>query len=142
MAKTYHIKPKRGQKPLKKGAKKPFPKKKALTLLLMTALFFTVYQFAIAFYWGLIVDIYCTAAGLLLLAYIFIKRGVFTIPNKKNLPKDWDDKKKDDFLAELHKRKKCSEPLLYFIIPLIFTVVIDMFFIFLEINLGIGVPSL
>lgn len=141
MAKTYHIKRKRGQRPLRKGAGKPFPKKKALLLLFMTALFFTVYQFAIAFYWGFIVDIYCTAAGLLLLVYIFMNRGVFTVPKKKDLPEDWNSQRKDDFLAELHKRKKRSEPLLYFIIPIIFTVVIDMFFIFLEINLGIGMPS-
>lgn len=139
--KTYRIKRKRYAPPLQAKNRKRFPKKKALILLLMTVLFFVIYQLALSFYWGIILDIYCTAAGLLLLFYIFMNRGLLSVPEKKKLPDDWDNKQKEAFLAEQTARKKRSEILLYFIIPILFTVLLDLFFIFLELNMGLKMPS-
>ena len=77
----------------------------------------------------------------MLLIYIFMNRGLLSVPEKKKLPDDWDNAKKDAFIAEQTARKKRSEVLLYVIIALLFTVLLDLFFIFLELNMGLKMPS-
>ncbi len=134
MAKRYRRKP--ASLPPKQAKRKPFPKKKALWLLLPLVGFFAVYQIALALFWNGILHVYCIAAGLLAVAYAIWNRGVFRIPDREELPEDWTPEDKTAFLAEQTERKRRSEILLYFLIPLIATVMFDMFYLFLTLTMG------
>ena len=135
MAKRYRRKPVADRKPI--SARKSFPWKKALLLLGLTAVFFTCYQVAISFYWGWVLHAYCIASGLLALAYVLWNRGLFTIPSPDVLPNDWSEIKKETFIKEQERRKKQSSLLLYILTPLIVSVLFDMIYLFLELNMGL-----
>lgn len=137
MAKKYRAKRKKKVTASPAVTKKPFPKKKALILLGMIVLMIFVYQLAVSLSFHHIVDVYCVAAGVLLLAYVIVNRGLFQIPDKDRLSDAWDDEKKEAFLASQKRRKKASEPLLYLIISVIFAVFFDLVYIFLTLNLGL-----
>lgn len=119
-----------------KPEKKPFPRKKVLILLGLTVVFFSFYQIACHFFWGWVLHAYCIAAGILGLAYVLWNRGLFSIPSPGALPADWSDEKKDAFIREQGERKRQSSFLLYLLIPLLITVVFDMVYLFLELNMG------
>ncbi len=129
--------------PVKQEARAPrkkLPVKKLLLLLLSFAVFYTVYQIAIYYYYGEIVHIYCISAGVLAVLYILYNRGRLTVPERDSLPDEWGEKEKDDFLAEVKTRRKKSSFLLYLLIPILLTVAFDMISIFLTLNMGIKLP--
>ncbi len=134
MAKTYRRKQPASRK---KKQKEHFPWKKAGLLFLSLILFFSAYQIAIYFYQGWIVHTYCIAAGVLVVLYALINRGVFSIPSPENLPDEWSKEQKAIFIAEQQKRRRISSVLLYFLIPILMTVVWDMVYLFLTLNMGL-----
>ena len=117
--------------------KKKFPLKKALLLLISLIVFFSIYQIASYFYVEWIIHVYCIAAGVLAFTYVVMNRGMLSKPERDRLPDDWSEAKKNIFLAEQEKRRKKSSVLLYFLIPIIMTVLFDMIYIYLTINMGI-----
>lgn len=138
MAHKYRVKRKKKQTAaLPAAVKKPFPKKKALILLGSILLMTFLYQLAVALSFHHIVDVYCIAAGVLLLAYVIVNRGLFRIPERDELNPTWDDEKKDAFIASQKRRKKATEPLLFLTIAVIFAVFFDLVYIFLTLNLGL-----
>jgi len=120
-----------------KNEKKPFPWKKALILFGLVVVFFSFYQIAMYFFWSWVLHAYCITAGVLALIYLLWNRGIFTIPAPADLPDSWSDTEKDAFIKDQTKRKKDSAILLYILIPLIATIVFDMVYLFLEINMGL-----
>lgn len=117
--------------------KKKIPKKKLLILLISLVFFFSVYQIAIYFEFIFVLHAYCIAAGTLAVVYILINRGMLSPPDKDRLPEDWSEEKKEVFISEQTERKKKSSVLLYFLIPIILTVVYDMVYIYLTVNMGL-----
>lgn len=121
-----------------KKQKKPFPWKKALILLGLVIVFFSFYQIAMYFFWSWVLHAYCITAGVLGLIYVLWNRGIFTIPAPADFPNSWSDADKEAFIKDQTKRKKDSAILLYILIPLIATIVFDMVYLFLEINMGLN----
>lgn len=136
MAKRYRRKNTASSKK-QKIEKRPFPWKKALILLGLVIVFFSFYQIAMYFFWSWVLHAYCIAAGILALIYLLWNRCIFTIPAPSDLPDSWSDTEKNAFIKDQAKRKKQSAILLYILIPLIATIVFDMVYLFLEINMGI-----
>ncbi len=124
---------------LKEKKKRRIPKKKLFILLGSLALIFSVYQIAVYFYAEWIIHVYCISAGTLAAAYIIINRGLLSLPEEKQLPEAWSDDKKTEFLEEQKKRRKISSVLLYILVPIILTVIYDMIYLFLTINLGLKI---
>ena len=123
--------------PAKVDDKKRLPWKKVLLLALSFAVIFGFYQVGIYFCWEWIVHLYCIAAGVLAVAYVIINRGIFTLPERDSLPDGWDEERKDIFIEDQKKRRRISSVLLYIAIPVIMTIVIDMMYIHLSVNMGI-----
>ncbi len=118
--------------------KKPFPRKKALLLLLSFLVFFTFYQVGVYFEWLWVLHAYAIAAGVLALAYGIWNRGVLSVPKVEDLPAEWDKAEKEAFRDGIAARKRKSSILLYFLIPLILSVVFDMFYLLLTVTLGMN----
>ena len=129
-----------GRKPAGKAAvKKPFPWKKALLLLLSLAFFFSAYQIALMYYQGWILHVYCISAGLLAVLYLVLNRGMLSVPDAASLPDEWDAAQKKAFLHDVRERRRRSSVILYFLIPLILTVLYDMIYLFLTLNMGLSI---
>jgi len=121
----------------KSAEKRRFPWKRALLLFLSFLVFFSLYQIGIYFYQLWILHAYCIAAGVLVVAYAAWNRGVFRVPKAEELPKEWKKDEKEAFIAEIAGRRAKSSILLYFLIPLIMTVLFDTVWLFLTLNLGL-----
>ena len=80
---------------------------------------------------------YCIAAGVISVIYVTVNRGLFSVPEKDKLSDEWSDSEKEAFIAEQTKRKKNSEFLLYVLFALILTVIYDMIYIFITLDLGV-----
>ncbi len=117
--------------------KNKIPKKKLLLLALSTVIFFSAYQLAVNFQYNFIIHIYCISAGVLAILYILINRGILGKPDINILPQSWSREKKEAFLAEQIERRKKSSIILYFLIPIILSVIFDMIYIFMTVNIGI-----
>ena len=120
-----------------KPQKRPFPWKKAGILLASFLFFFVLYQIGVHNRWLWVLHVYCAAAGVLALAYGIWNRGVFSVPKEKDLPDAWKREEKEAFIEAVRRRKRQSSVLLYFLIPLILTVVFDMFYLFVNLNMGL-----
>ena len=118
--------------------RKPFPRKKALILFLAFLGFFTFYQVGVYLMWLWVLHAYAIAAGVLALAYGLWNRGVFRVPKPEELPHEWSKAEKEAFLAGIVTRKKRSSILLYFLIPLILSIVLDMFYLLLTVTMGVN----
>ena len=71
--------------------------------------------------------IYALAATLLFLAYFVINAGFENKPIPLDaLPEAWDDDKKKRFAENDKKRKEIARKLMYFIIPLLLVIGIDI----------------
>ncbi len=117
--------------------KRKFPTRKLLILLGTFAVVFSAYQIALYFMCEWIIHAYCIAIGVTAVIYITVNRGLFSVPKKDRLTDEWSDGEKDAFIAEQIKRKKNSEFLLYILVSLILTVIYDMIYIFITLNLGV-----
>ncbi len=117
--------------------KKPFPKKRALTLLGITALIFTAYQVMIALEIAAAVHIYWIGLGIIAVAYIAVNRGSFRPLTYNDLSDELTKEEKDEVINAQAARLEKSRPLLYVIIGIIFTLLFDTAYLFATINLGL-----
>ena len=117
--------------------KKPFQWKKALILFLSFLGFFTLYQIGVYLEWLYVLHAYAITSGVLALVYGIWNRGVFSMPKHEELPKDWSKQEKEAFLAGIADRKRRSSILLYFLIPMILSIVFDMIYLLVTLNLGV-----
>lgn len=111
--------------------------RKIITLILTFILASGIYQLAIHYYFGWIVHIYCIGAGVLAVLYIIINRGMLKKPEKSDLPDSMSDPEKERFIAEAAVRRKKSEFILYLLFSLILSVIIDLMYIWLTVNVGV-----
>ena len=102
-----------------------------LSVLGLTILFTTVYQVCMAFELGFVMWVYYAALIVLAVCYVIANRGISrTPPERDSLPANWDDEKKDTFIADLTVRKKKARIFLIFIIPLLFSFMFEVIYIF------------
>lgn len=120
-------------------AKKPFPTRKALTLLAITAAVFILYQVMIKLEKIWIMHVYWIGAGLIAMAYIAVNRGVFRIPKRPELSDELTEDEKDELIYVITKRHKQTTWLLYLFIAILLTLVYDTAYIFLTVNMGVKI---
>lgn len=111
--------------------------KKLLTLLLTFVVATVIYQLAIYYCLEWMVHVYYIGAGVLAVLYIVINRGMLKKPEKSDLPDSMTDAEKDAFISEAADRRKRSEFILYLLFALILSIVIDLMYIFLTVNMGV-----
>ncbi len=117
--------------------KKPFPKKRAWTLLGITALIFTAYQVMIALEFAAAVHIYWIGLAVIAMAYIAINRGSFRPLSEDDLSDELTKEEKIEIINAQARRFEKSRPLLYIIIGIIFTLLFDTAYLFATMNLGL-----
>lgn len=127
---------KKKKKAIREECKKPEYNTRGLGFLVWlvvgTVLFYTVYRYAVTNGYMAAMWIY---GGLLLavaLAYIIWNRGFSEWSlTDQDLPSDWDEKQKGDFLAGVKLRRERSKWLLALALPLLFTFFLDWAELFL-----------
>ncbi len=117
--------------------KKPFPVKRALTLLCITALIFTAYQVMIALEFAAAIHIYWIGLGVLAMVYIAVNRGSFRPISQGDLSDELTNEEKNEIISAQARRFERSRPLLYLIIAIIFTLLFDTAYLYATMNLGL-----
>ncbi len=117
--------------------KKPFPVKRALILLGITAVIFTAYQVMIALEFTPAVHIYWIGLAVLAMVYIAINRGTFRPLSEDDLSDELTREEKNAIIKKQEMRFERSRPLLYIIIGIIFTLLFDTAYLFATMNLGL-----
>ena len=108
-----------------KRQKKSIPVKKLVSIVALFAISTALYYaFASAGY-GIVYPIYVTLAGILIIAYFIMNKGLVTVPDRSQLSDDMTDAEKDEFLAEIKENKRRSEPILYVFLAITLTVLCD-----------------
>lgn len=75
---------------------------------------------------------YIAITTVLLVIFVILNKGVSNdIPTKEQLRDDWTDGQKQEYIDKLIEGKKKAKPLLLWIIPLIFTLLMDMLYLLL-----------
>ena len=113
-------------------ALKAFNWKLAGLLVLSCAVFIGLYFFLINFsFWKIVVIAYVTIAAVLILAYFIINRA-FTGSGVtyEMLPDTMSHDEKVEYLADVAHRERRSRPLLIVIFPVVITLLIDLFRLF------------
>ena len=78
-----------------------------------------------------VVVTYVIATTILAVAFIIMNKGVSNgIPTKEQLRDDMSDEEKEKFIADLTESRKKAKKLLLVLIPLIFTLLFDMLYLF------------
>lgn len=94
-----------------------------IVLAFNTVILFAVYRVLVSLgYFVHVFTVYGIALLVLLCAYVIYNRGL--IPQsltREQLPADWDEAKKDEFLADAARRIQRSKWMLTFIFPLCIT---------------------
>ena len=107
--------------------------KRALILLLSTAFAMGLYFFLMNIYslWKFVVIAYVAVASILIIAYFIINRA-FTGSGVtyEMLPDTMTHDEKEEYLADVADREKRSRPLLLVIFPVIITLLVDLFRLF------------
>lgn len=115
-----------------KEAASAFNWKRALTLLLSSAIAMGLYFYLIRFsFWKVIVIAYVAIASVLIIAYFIINRA-FTGSGVtyEMLPDTMTHKEKEEYLEDVAERERRSRPLLMVIFPVIVTLLVDLFRLF------------
>ncbi len=112
-----------------------FPVKKALILLLVTAVLFVIYQVMISLEMIWIMHAYWIALGVLAMVYIAINRGALRLASRDELPKEWTEEQKTALIDEQKRRRAISRPILYVIIAIMLTLIYDTCYLFYDLNL-------
>jgi hypothetical protein len=107
--------------------------KRALILVLSTAFAMGLYFFLMNIYslWKFVVIAYVAVASVLIIAYFIINRA-FTGSGVtyEMLPDTMTHDEKEEYLADVADREKRSRPLLLVIFPVIITLLVDLFRLF------------
>ena len=97
----------------------------------LTILFTSVYQVCMHFEIAAVMWIYYIALILLAVMYVITNRGFARkAPTPEELPSDWDDAKKAAHIEKLTEQKKKAKIYLVFIIPLLFSFMFEVIYIF------------
>ena len=107
--------------------------KRALILFVSTAFAMGLYFFLMNIYslWKFVVIAYVAVASVLIIAYFIINRA-FTGSGVtyEMLPDTMTHDEKEEYLADVADREKLSRPLLFVIFPVIITLLVDLFRLF------------
>lgn len=107
--------------------------KRALILFVSTAFAMGLYFFLMNIYslWKFVVIAYVAVASVLIIAYFIINRA-FTGSGVtyEMLPDTMTHDEKEEYLADVAEREKRSRPLLLVIFPVIITLLVDLFRLF------------
>ena len=107
--------------------------KRALILVISTAFAMGLYFFLMNIYslWKFVVIAYVAVASVLIVAYFIINRA-FTGSGVtyEMLPDTMSHDEKEEYLADVAAREKRSRPLLLVIFPVIITLLVDLFRLF------------
>ena len=107
--------------------------KRALILFVSTAFAMGLYFFLMNIYslWKFVVIAYVAVASVLIIAYFIINRA-FTGSGVtyEMLPDTMTRDEKEEYLADVADREKRSRPLLLVIFPIIITLLVDLFRLF------------
>lgn len=107
--------------------------KRALILLLSTAFAMGLYFFLMNIYslWKIVVIAYVAVASVLIIAYFIINRA-FTGSGVtyEMLPDTMTHDEKEEYLADVADRERRSRPLLLVIFPVVITLLVDLFRLF------------
>ncbi len=115
-----------------KEAAKAFNWKRALTLFLSTAFSLGLYFYLIRFpFWKIVMIGYVAIASVLIIAYFIVNRA-FTGSGVtyEMLPDTMTHKEKEEYLDDVAERERRSRPLLMVIFPVLITLLIDLFRLF------------
>lgn len=118
--------------PSLKESAKAFNWKRALTLVLSTALALGLYFYLIRFsFWKVVMIAYIAVAAVLIVAYFVINRA-FTGSGVtyEMLPDTMTHKEKEEYLDDVAERERRSRPLLMIIFPVVITLMVDLFRLF------------
>ncbi|MBQ7779081.1 MAG: hypothetical protein IJ404_01170 [Clostridia bacterium] len=133
----YKKKKKKSAPVTEEKKKKPFPVKRALILLFVTALIFIAYQIMIALEFAAAVHIYWIGLAVLAMVYIAVNRGTFRPICPDDLSDELTSEEKNAIINEQAHRLKISRPILYVIIGILFTLLFDTAYLFATNNLGL-----
>lgn len=107
--------------------------KRALTLFLSTTFAMGLYFFLMNVYslWKFVIIAYVAVASVLIIAYFIINRA-FTGRGVtyEMLPDTMSRDEKEEYLADVAAREERSRPLLLVIFPIIITLLVDLFRLF------------
>ncbi len=123
---------KSNQTPTVKQAVKAFNWKRALTLVLSTAFALGLYFYLIRFsFWQVVVVSYVAIASVLIIAYFIVNRA-FTGSGVtyEMLPDTMTHKEKEEYLEDVAARERRSRPMLMVIFPIVITLMVDLFRLF------------
>lgn len=129
--KKYRIKERYTPQLQLKDELKKFNWKLLLQLLISSIIVISVYQTALYFQFAPIMWIYYVLLIVSALAFIYFNKGI----NKKaiqreQLPLEWSENEKDNYLTKYEKHRKIARKLLLLIIPLLFTFAFDVIYLF------------
>ncbi len=115
-----------------KEAVSAFNWKRALTLVLATIVSMGLYFFLTSTpFWKIAVLAYIAVASVLIIAYFIVNRA-FTGSGVtyEMLPDTMTHKEKEEYLADVADRERRSRPMLMVIFPVIVTLLVDLFRLF------------
>lgn len=123
---------KKFKKPLfiKAAQQQPYEKvkfnwKKALLLIGAGVLAYTALKVLLIYDQRYFFIVFEIAASIPILAYIIVVRGrLGKTPKPEELPTEWSDKEKQDFINDENAKKKKGKPLLYVAFPFLMAVMI------------------
>ncbi|MBR5452828.1 MAG: hypothetical protein IKV54_01990 [Clostridia bacterium] len=97
-------------------------------LLLVFALFVTIYEMSLLYrFYEPVILVYYILAGVGIVAVFILNRGLNSRPTEREmLSDDLTEEEKDAYLEEEKKRMRISRVLMYFILPLIVVIFIDL----------------
>lgn len=106
--------------------------KRLLLLVLFSAISLGLYFYLINFpFWKVVVIAYVAVASILIIAYFIINRA-FTGSGVtyEMLPDTMTHDEKEEYLADVAERERRSRPLLMVIFPVVITLLVDLFRLF------------
>ena len=105
--------------------------KLTLQLLVSCGIVIAVYQTALYFQFQPIQWIYYGLLIVSALAFLYFNKGINRkITAREELPEEWSEIEKDNYLAKLTKHKNIAKKLLLLIIPLLFTFAFEVIYLF------------
>lgn len=91
----------------------------AVSIIFFLGIFLVVWEMGGEIVISIIYGVITLAAALW---YIYVNKGfVGKLPNTEELPMTWDKKKREDFVADLERRRQKSKRAMLILVPMIFS---------------------
>ena len=127
--------PKNRNKPDLPAAQNSAGKRKLRTLLIVAVnfiLLFALYQLMLRLQWIAGTYLYLAAAAALTVAYYIVNRGFGRpVTDADAMPSSWSAKEKCDYAAFVQKRHESAKKILYWLFPILLTLLLDCIDVFL-----------